>query len=58
VLKQKLAGDIIVHPSGQLVHTLTEHDLVEELRLMVYPLVLGQGLGIVAWCPVDVLMAV
>jgi dihydrofolate reductase len=41
-LKQ-LAGDIVVAASFQLVHTLLEHDLVDELRLMVYPVVLGAG---------------
>lgn len=41
--KQKLYGDIIVYASRQLVHTLMEHDLVDELRLMVYPVVLGTG---------------
>jgi dihydrofolate reductase len=42
-LKQQLAGDIAVAASFQLVHTLLEHDLVDELRLMVYPVVLGTG---------------
>jgi len=42
-LKQELAGDIIVAASFQLVHELMEHDLVDELRLMVYPVVLGAG---------------
>ena len=42
-LKQRLAGDIIVAGSFQLVHTLLEHDLVDELRLMIYPVVLGAG---------------
>jgi dihydrofolate reductase len=42
-LKQQLAGDIAVAASFQLVHTLIEHDLVDELRLMVYPVVLGTG---------------
>jgi dihydrofolate reductase len=42
-LRQELAGDIVVNASGQLVRTLMEHDLVDELRLMVYPFVLGAG---------------
>jgi dihydrofolate reductase len=42
-LKQQLAGDIVVYASIQLVRTLIEHDLVDELRLMVYPVVLGIG---------------
>jgi dihydrofolate reductase len=42
-LKQELDGEIIVYASRQLVHTLMEHDLVDELRLMVYPFVLGAG---------------
>jgi dihydrofolate reductase len=42
-LKQRLDGEIVVPASGQLVRTLMEHDLVDELRLMVYPVVLGAG---------------
>lgn len=42
-LKQNLEGDIVVHGSAQLVQTLLEHDLVDEMRLMVYPVVLGTG---------------
>ena len=42
-LKQQLTGDIVVYASYQLVHTLIEHDLVDELRLMVYPVVIGAG---------------
>jgi dihydrofolate reductase len=42
-LKQQLDGDIVVYASFQLVRTLMEHDLVGELRLMVYPVVLGAG---------------
>jgi dihydrofolate reductase len=42
-LKQELAGEIVVYASRQLVGTLMEHDLVDELRLMVYPVVLGAG---------------
>jgi dihydrofolate reductase len=42
-LKQELNGEIVVAGSIQLVHTLMEHDLVDEMRLMVYPVVLGVG---------------
>jgi dihydrofolate reductase len=42
-LKQELAGDIVVYASYQLGRTLLEHDLVDELRLFVYPVVLGAG---------------
>jgi len=42
-LKQHLAGDIVVAASFQLLPTLLEHDLVDELRLMIYPVVLGSG---------------
>jgi dihydrofolate reductase len=42
-LKQELAGDIVVYASCQLVRTLMEHDLVDELRLIVFPFVLGAG---------------
>jgi dihydrofolate reductase len=42
-LKQQLVGDIVVPASFQLVRTLLEHDLADELRLMVYPVVLGAG---------------
>jgi dihydrofolate reductase len=42
-LKQELDGDIVVYASTQLVHTLMEHDLVDELRLTMYPVVLGAG---------------
>jgi dihydrofolate reductase len=36
-------GDIVVHGSAQLVQSLIENDLVDELRLMVFPVVLGTG---------------
>ncbi len=42
-LKQQLAGDIVVAASFQLLPTLLEHNLVDELRLMIYPVVLGSG---------------
>jgi dihydrofolate reductase len=42
-LKQELDGDIVVYASYQLGHTLIEHDLVDELRLFVFPVVLGAG---------------
>jgi dihydrofolate reductase len=42
-LRQKLGGDIVVHGSAQLVQTLLEHDLIDELRLMVFPVILGSG---------------
>ena len=42
-LKQELDGEILVYASYQLVRTLMEHDLVDELRLIVFPVVLGAG---------------
>jgi dihydrofolate reductase len=42
-LKQDLDGDIVVHGSAQLVQTLLEQDVVDEVRLMVFPVVLGTG---------------
>jgi dihydrofolate reductase len=42
-LKRELSGSIIVAGSITLVRTLIERDLVDELRLMIYPVVLGDG---------------
>jgi dihydrofolate reductase len=42
-LKQALHGEIIVYGSRQLVRTLMDHHLIDELRLTVYPVVLGAG---------------
>ena len=42
-LKQEINGEILIYASCQLVRTLMEHDLVDELRLVVFPVVLGAG---------------
>ena len=42
-LKQEIDGEIVVLGSPSLARTLIEHDLVDELRLMIYPVVLGAG---------------
>ena len=42
-LKEQSGGDILVNGSRALVDTLMEHDLVDEYRLMIFPVVLGSG---------------
>jgi dihydrofolate reductase len=42
-LREQPGGDILVNGSGQLLQTLIENDLVDEYRLMVFPVVLGKG---------------
>jgi dihydrofolate reductase len=42
-LREADGGDILVNGSGRLVETLVEHDLVDEYRLMVFPVLLGSG---------------
>jgi dihydrofolate reductase len=42
-LKQQIGGEILVYASYQLGHALIEHNLVDELRLVVFPVVLGAG---------------
>jgi dihydrofolate reductase len=42
-LRQELNGEIVVPASFQVVHALLEHDLVDELRLKIFPVVLGAG---------------
>ena len=42
-LKQRSGGDILINGSARLVQSLMEHDLIDEYRLMVFPIVLGTG---------------
>jgi dihydrofolate reductase len=42
-LRREVDGDIVVHGSARLVQTLLAHNLVDQLRLMVFPVVLGSG---------------
>jgi dihydrofolate reductase len=42
-LKHELKGEVVIPASFQLVRTLMEHDLVDELRLKIFPVVLGAG---------------
>ena len=42
-LKNQAVGTLLVEGSARLVHTLAQHGLVDEYRLMVFPVILGQG---------------
>lgn len=42
-LKQQVDGEVVIYASYQLARTLIEHDLVDELRLTIFPVVLGAG---------------
>ena len=42
-LKQEVGQDIVIHGSGELINTLLQHELIDEFRLMVFPIVLGDG---------------
>src|SRR5207302_9911604 len=42
-LKSQARGNLLVEGSAQLVHTLAQHGLVDEYRLMVFPIILGSG---------------
>lgn len=42
-LRQESKGEIVVHGSARLAQSLIEHDLVDEIRLMVWPVLLGRG---------------
>jgi dihydrofolate reductase len=42
-LKQQPGMNILIYGSGELVQTLLQHDLIDEYRLLVYPVVLGKG---------------
>jgi dihydrofolate reductase len=42
-LKQEIGGEILIYASYQLVRTLIEHDLIDEFRLVIFPVILGTG---------------
>jgi dihydrofolate reductase len=55
-LREALDGEIVVNGSVRLVQTLIEHDLVDELRLMVFPVILGSGKRLFAEAPEKIRM--
>jgi dihydrofolate reductase len=48
LLKRENGGDILLYGSGMLAHTLVEHDLIDEIRLMVHPVIVGRGKRLLA----------
>ena len=42
-LKQESGQDIVIHGSGALINSLLKHNIIDEFRLMVFPIVLGSG---------------
>src|SRR5262249_30907983 len=42
-LKEEPGGDLLIYGSGDLVDELTQHGLIDEYRLMVHPVIVGQG---------------
>jgi dihydrofolate reductase len=42
-LKSERGGDILIYGSAGLVHTLMPHGVIDEVRMMIYPIVLGRG---------------
>jgi dihydrofolate reductase len=53
LLKQQVEGDILVAGSAQLVRGLLQHDLLDELRLMVFPILLGSGKRLFGLAPTN-----
>jgi dihydrofolate reductase len=43
-LKREQDGDLLIMGSGELIHSLVSHDLIDEYRLAIHPLLLGGGL--------------